>query len=243
MKQGKEWEKRTVLLVGEAELAKLHKAHVLVAGLGGVGSSAAEFLCRAGIGKLTIADHDQVQPSNRNRQIPALQSTEGQFKADVMAARLKDINPDLELCIIKDYLKDESIPHLLAQHYDHVVDAIDTLSPKFYLILNAVQRGLPVVSSMGAGGRLDPALIKVSDISASHNCRLAYYIRKKLHKFGIYTGVTTVFSSEMPIKEALQKVEEKNKKSVAGTISYMPVIFGGYCASVVIRSLLGTSTE
>jgi tRNA threonylcarbamoyladenosine dehydratase len=216
----------------------LRIAHVFVAGLGGVGSAAAEFLCRAGIGKLTIADHDIIQSSNRNRQVPALKSTEGLFKADVMAERLKDINPDIDLVVVKDYLKDDCMISLLDKGYDYVVDAIDTLSPKFHLILNSVRKGLPIVSSMGSGGRLDPSFIKVADISESFNCRLAYYLRKKLHKFDIYEGVTVVFSAEMPDKEALEKVEEKNKKTVAGTISYMPAIFGGYCASVVIRKIL-----
>jgi len=239
MKHDIEWLKRTRLLLGEKDIEQLGHAHVLVAGLGGVGSSAAEFLCRAGVGKMTIADHDIVHASNRNRQIPALKSTEGMLKADVMAARLKDINPELKLEVIKDYLKDETIPGLLEKPFDYIVDAIDTLSPKFHLILNSVRRGLPIVSSMGSGGRLDPSFIKVADISESYNCRLAYYLRKKLHKYDIYEGVTVVFSAEMPIKEALEKVEEKNKKSVAGTISYMPVMFGGYCASVVIRGITG----
>jgi tRNA threonylcarbamoyladenosine dehydratase len=238
MKQDKEWMKRTQLLLGAKNVEKLGNAHVLVAGMGGVGSAAAEFLCRAGVGKLTIADHDIVQPSNRNRQIPALKSTEGSFKADVMAARLKDINPYLQLEVVKDYLIDERIPEILEPSYDFVVDAIDTLSPKFRFILNAVQNKLPIVSSMGSGGRLDPSFIKVSDISESYNCRLAYYIRKKLHKYDIQEGVTVVFSAEQPIKEALERIDEKNKKSISGTISYMPVIFGGYCASVVVRSLL-----
>ena len=238
MRKDDEWNTRTKLLVGAAGIKKLQRAHVFVAGMGGVGSSAAEFLCRAGIGKLTIADHDHVQSSNRNRQIPALKSTEGMFKAEVMEDRLKDINPELHLIAVKDYLNAESIPKLLETKYDFVVDAIDTLSPKFHLILNAVQKGLPVVSSMGSGGRFDPSFIKVADISESHSCRLAYYIRKKLHKFDIYKGVTVVFSDELPVKEALEKVEEKNKKTIAGTISYMPVIFGGYCASTVIREML-----
>jgi tRNA threonylcarbamoyladenosine dehydratase len=243
MMNNKDWTKRTLLLLGKKNSEKLSTSHVLVAGLGGVGSAAAEFLCRTGIGKMTIVDHDRVQASNRNRQIPALKSTEGMFKADVMASRLMDINPELVLEVVKDYLIDERIPALLEHPYDFVVDAIDTLSPKFRFILNAVQNKLPIVSSMGSGGRLDPSFIKVSDISESYNCRLAYYIRKKLHKFDVFEGVTVIFSAEPPIKEALEKVEEKNKKSVAGTISYMPVIFGGYCASVVVRGLISKPVE
>jgi tRNA threonylcarbamoyladenosine dehydratase len=238
-----DWRIRTELLVGNTGIEKLSRAHVLVAGLGGVGSAAAEFLCRAGIGKLTIADHDRVQPGNRNRQIPALKSTEGMLKAEVMAARLRDINPDAELSVYTEFLKDESIPRLISRGFDYVVDAIDTLSPKFYLILNAVRHDMPVVSSMGCGGRFDPAFVKIADISESNTCRLAYYIRKKLHKFDIYQGVTTVFSDEPPLKEALERVEEANKKSIAGTISYMPVVFGAYCASAVIRKILGNMPE
>lgn len=233
-----EWKDRTAMLVGHDGIDKINKSNVLVAGLGGVGSFAAEFLCRAGIGKMAIADNDTIQSSNRNRQLHALKSTEGRYKTEVMAERLKDINPKLSLTVYRDYLKDEKIPELLSTKFDYIVDAIDTLSPKFYLIFNAIQENIPVVSSMGSGGRYDPSKIMISDISESYNCRLAYYIRKKLHKHGIIKGIKVVFSSELPDKKTLKIVEETNKKSIAGTISYMPAIFGAYCASTVLRDIL-----
>lgn len=232
------WKERTVLLLGEERLEKLAKTHVLVAGLGGVGAYAAENLCRAGVGKLTIVDHDVVQPSNRNRQLIALSSSEGKRKADLMSARLKDINPDIELTVISEFLREGKIEQLLSNKYDYVVDAIDTLSPKIFLIYNALKQNLPLVSSMGAGGKLDPTQVHISDISESYQCRLAYLLRKKLRKLGVHDGFSVVFSSEPVNKEVVKLTEgEQNKKSTVGTISYMPAIFGCMCASVVIREL------
>ena len=236
----KDWQDRTRLLTGEEGIQRLTNASVLIVGLGGVGSAAAEYICRAGIGNITIVDHDTVHSTNRNRQLPALASTEGQLKADVVASRLMDINPLLNLTIIKKYLKDDSIVETLAPGFDYVVDAIDTLSPKVYLLYACVEKGLKVVSSLGSGAKLDPMQIRIADISESYKCPLAYYLRKRLHRLGVREGIKVVFSPEEAGGSMIVKTEAtQNKKSTRGTISYMPATFGTFCASVVIRELLG----
>lgn len=238
------WQKRTELLIGIEKQKKLAASHVLVVGLGGVGSYAAEQLVRAGIGKLTIVDGDTVHSSNRNRQLPALVSTLGIAKTEVMAQRLRDINPDLELIVVNHYIKDQSLIDLVEKPYDYVIDAIDTLTPKVNLIYTAHHFGLPVVSSMGAGGKSDPRMIQVVDISETNNCRLAYYIRKKLHKMDVWSGITAVYSPEMvSSKSVIAERGELNKRSTVGTISYMPAMFGCYCASVVINKLLNETNS
>ncbi len=238
------WQERTELLIKTENLQRLRSAHIFVAGLGGVGAYAAEMLCRAGVGQLTIADGDQVNPSNRNRQLLALASTQGQRKADLMARRLLDINPDLKLTVYDEFLRDERTDQILNQPYDYVVDAIDTLSPKIFLINQAVKTGLPLVSSMGAGGKLDPAKVLVADFSNTFHCNLARMLRKRLKRLGVGGGFWAVFSSELINDEAVTPVEdEPNKKTTVGTISYMPAIFGCVCASVVIRQLLGLEIE
>lgn len=236
-----DWLSRTELLLGKEKLEHLRKAHVLVAGLGGVGAYAAEQLCRAGIGELTIVDGDIVELTNKNRQLPALDSTLGQSKAELMAARLRDINPEVKLHVINDFIRDDRMIEILeAAPYDYVVDAIDTLAPKIFLIYHSVQKGLPIVSSMGSGGKLDPSQIQVTDISKSYNCNLARMLRKRLHKLGLYKGVKVIFSSEFTAPEAIVLTEGQNKKSNVGTISYMPPLFGCFIASVVIRDLIDT---
>jgi len=234
------WNSRTQQLIGEDKVALLRSKHVLVAGLGGVGAYTAEMLCRAGVGKLTIVDGDAVAPSNRNRQLLALSSTEGKRKAQLMAERLRDINPNIELVVIDEFLKNERVEAILEYDYDYVVDAIDTLSPKVFFIKGALDNKLKLVSSMGAGGKFDPALVEAIDISKTHSCKLAFYIRKRLQKFGIRSGFTAVFSPELIEKDRVFISEgEQNKKSTVGTISYMPAIFGCYCASIVLRDFLG----
>lgn len=235
-----DWQERTELLMGEEALKKLASAHVLVVGLGGVGAYAAEMLCRAGVGKLTIVDGDKVQASNRNRQLIALKSTEGKYKTDLMESRLKDINPEIEIIKLNSFLKDEKVDKLLETNYDYVVDAIDTLRPKLFLITKTMNKTYPLVSSMGSGGKLDPTLVEVKDISKSYNCKLAHSLRKQLHRVGIRKGFKVVFSPEKVDKSAVLLIEnEQNKKSTVGTISYMPAVFGMMLASVVIRELIG----
>lgn len=237
------WQTRTELLLGKEKLRILNNSHVLVAGLGGVGAMAAEQLCRAGIGKLTIIDGDTIHPSNRNRQLPALLSTEGKPKTEIMQARLLDINPKLDLIAINEYIKDQRMIDILEQGYDYVIDAIDTLSPKVYFLFHSHRLKLPIVSSMGAGGKTDPGLIKVADLDESYNCKLAYYMRKRLHKLGVWKGIKVVFSPEFVSRDSVQLMEgEFNKKSTVGTISYMPAVFGCFCASVVIQDLIALKT-
>ncbi|WP_300722051.1 tRNA threonylcarbamoyladenosine dehydratase [uncultured Alistipes sp.] len=234
------WLERTLLLLGEEKLGRIRQAHVLVVGLGGVGAYAAEMIARAGVGRMTLADADVVNETNINRQLVALHSTVGRQKAEVLAERLRDINPAIELAVINRYIKDEETYTLLdAAPYDYVVDAIDTLSPKLALIAAALERRLPLVSSMGAGAKMDPTKLEIADISRTHHCPLAHMLRKRLHKLGIRSGFRAVFSPE-PIREgAMILCEEQNKKSNVGTISYIPPLFGIGCASVVIRGLIG----
>ncbi|MBE6321435.1 MAG: tRNA threonylcarbamoyladenosine dehydratase [Bacteroidales bacterium] len=233
-----EWQERTRLLLGDEGFEKLNSSHVLVVGLGGVGGYVAEQLTRAGIGELTIVDGDVVSQSNMNRQLLALQSTQGKPKAEVMAARLRDINPDVKLHVVSQFMKDQALIDLISQPYDFVVDAIDTVSPKVFLLYYAVQNNQRIVSCMGAGGKMHPDKIEIADIDKSHHCHLAFYIRKKLHKLGIRTGIKVVFSPEPVNKSAVIEEESQNKASNVGTISYMPAAFGCFCASVVINGLL-----
>jgi tRNA A37 threonylcarbamoyladenosine dehydratase len=239
MREIKPWMGRTQLLLGEEKLSKLINSNVLVVGLGGVGGIAAEMIARAGVGKMTIVDADTVDPTNRNRQIPALHSTEGVLKTDVLKARLLDINPDLELTVVPEYFRDELTHKILDEgNFDYALDCIDTLSPKVFFIKACIDRKIPLVSSMGAGNKVDPTQVRVDDISKSYNCKLAKYTRKYLHKFGIRKGVKVVFSAE----EAQQymgvtMVGARNKKSAPGTISYLPAVFGCTVASVAIRDL------
>jgi tRNA threonylcarbamoyladenosine dehydratase len=234
-----DWLARTELILGSEGLQKLKSSNVLVVGLGGVGAFAAEMICRAGIGKMTIVDGDNVHPSNRNRQLPALKTTEGLPKADVMGRRITEINPDIQLTVIQEYLKDERMIEVLDMGFDYVVDAIDTLSPKIFLIYHSMARKMPVVSSMGAGGKFDPSRIRVSDISETTDCSLARILRKRLHKLGISNGFTAVYSTETIDRSKIVATNgEQNKASIVGTISYMPASFGIACASVVIRDLI-----
>jgi tRNA A37 threonylcarbamoyladenosine dehydratase len=212
-----------------------------------VGGICAEMIARAGVGKMTIVDADVVDISNTNRQIPALHSTVGQLKAEVMAARLLDINPQLSLTVLPKYLENNVAGELLDNNtFDYVADCIDTLSPKIELIKACKQRNIPIATALGAGGKVNPSLVQVVDISKTHQCTLAKYVRKRLHAEGIYNGLPVVFSPEK-IDADRVIVSEKAfpKKSLIGTISYMPAIFGCTLASIIIRHLYegGHSTE
>lgn len=233
------WQERTSLLLGEEKVMKLNDSHVLIVGLGGVGAYAAEQIVRAGVGQVTIVDGDTVSESNRNRQMAALVSTMDQSKAEIMERRLLDINPDLKITTIKEYIKDEEMEPLLNQPYDYVVDAIDTLSPKILLLFHCLKKGLKVASSMGAGGKTDPSQVQIADISESYNDKLAKMLRKRLHRIGVYEGIQVVFSPEVVDPSAVLLTDgELNKKTTVGTISYMPATFGNFLSSIVIRGLI-----
>ncbi len=234
------WMARTEVLLGEEKIENLLKANVLVVGLGGVGGICAEMIARSGVGKMTIVDADVVEATNRNRQIPALISTDGQLKSEVMAQRIRDINPDIELTVISEFIRDERTNEILDQgNFDYAVDCIDTLSPKVFFIKACLDRNIPLVSSMGAGGKFDPTQVKVIDISETYQCNLARYVRKRLRKYGVRKGFKVVFSPEAADQSRIFESEKAYpKKSVIGTISYMPAAFGITCASVVVRELL-----
>ena len=233
-----DWKDRTRLLLKDG-LSVLENAHVLVVGLGGVGAYAAEMLCRAGVGTLTLIDSDTVDCTNRNRQLPALISTEGRLKTEIMQDRLLDINPEVKVYILSEFLRDERIAEVLDMaDYNYVIDAIDSLSPKTFLIAETLKRNIPLVSAMGAGGKIDPSKVQVADISKTHQCHLASYLRKRLRKMGITKGFKAVFSTEEQMQNANREdTMSEFKRTTVGTISYMPAIFGCWCASVCIGDL------
>ena len=235
-----EWLQRTELLVKEEGIERLQSANILIVGLGGVGSFAAEFLVRSGIGNLTIVDGDTVDITNINRQLPALNSTIGKNKTDVVAKRILDINPEINLKEINEFLEPERMEEILTQEkFDYVLDCIDSLSPKLALIITCKRKKIKLVSAMGAGGKTDPSKVMVRDISKTNNCFLAKQIRKKLKKEQIHKGFRCVFSTEIQDENSLKMTDGSNyKKSFYGTISYMPAIFGLYAAAEVIRFLL-----
>ncbi|MDD2292999.1 MAG: tRNA threonylcarbamoyladenosine dehydratase [Bacteroidales bacterium] len=233
------WKERTQLLLGDDKLQLLADATVAVIGLGGVGAYAAEMVARAGVGSMIILDSDVVNETNKNRQLLALDSNIGKSKARVMAQRLLDINPHINLTVIEEYLTEDNIPSVIGSYkIDYLIDAIDTLAPKIALICYCRSSGVRHVSSMGAGAKLDATKIRITDISKSYNCPLAYILRKKLRHKGISKGFKVVFSEELPDREAIVSVEERNKKSQVGTISYLPAVFGCICAQAAICFLI-----
>lgn len=239
MEMTEEWKERTAMMVGEEGLAVLENAHVAVIGVGGVGGYAAEMLVRAGVGHLLILDSDKVSVTNRNRQILALDSTVGRPKCDVMRERLLDINPGLDLTVLDTYLEADTAEQVLGGYaIDFLVDAIDTLSPKMSLIKYCMDRNIPLVSSMGAGAKTDATRVRIADISKSYNCPLAFVVRKRLRRMGIKKGFKVVFSEELPMRSAIVECDDRNRKSLVGSISYMPAAFGCVCAQAAIAHLL-----
>lgn len=217
----------------------LESASVAVIGLGGVGAYTAEMLTRAGVGNLILLDSDDIGETNKNRQLLALDSTIGEKKIYLMEKRIKDINNKVIVTVVEEFLTPENIGNILDKYkIDFLVDAIDTLSPKIALICYCVGSKIPHVSSMGAGAKLDATKIRITDISKSFNCPLAYIIRKKLRKYGINKGFKVVFSEELPNRASIIPVEEQNKKSQVGTISYLPAVFGCICAQATIEYLI-----
>ena len=235
-----DWLQRSELLIKPEGIEKLKKANVLVVGLGGVGSFAAEFLARAGVGNLTIVDGDVVDITHVNRQLPALHTTVGKDKVEVVAERILDINPEINLVKMNEFLSPERMDEILeSNHFDYVLDCIDSVSPKLALIKACRRRKIKIVSSMGAGGKMDPSKVMVRDLSKTNNCFLAKQIRKRLKKEGINKGFRCVFSTEIQNESSLKLTDGSNyKKSFYGTISYMPALFGLNAAAEVINFLL-----
>ena len=239
-----DWRERTGMLLGEAALAALGEKCVAVIGLGGVGAFAAEMVARAGVGRMVILDSDRVSLSNKNRQLLALDSTLGRPKTEVLRERLLDINPELRLTVIDSYLDENNVAEILPQGIDFLIDAIDTLAPKLALIRHCVENHIPLVSSMGSGAKYDMTRIRITDLSKSFNCPLAYIVRKKLRKMGITKGFKVVFSEELPDGNAIVELTPEeiaatsNKKSQVGTISYLPASFGCACAQAALLHLV-----
>jgi tRNA A37 threonylcarbamoyladenosine dehydratase len=233
-----EWTERAELLFKKEGLQNLQNANVLVVGLGGVGSFAAEFLARAGVGNMTIVDGDVVDITNINRQLPALHSTVGQPKITIVGDRLQDINPELKLTRIQEFLSPERAFEIVTNEFDYVLDCIDSVTPKLNLILGAKRNRVKIISSMGAGGKMQASKVKVADISNTINCYFSKTIRKRLKKLKI-NKLKVVFSSEIQDETSLRMTDGSNfKKSFYGTNSYMPGLFGLYAAETVIRYLI-----
>jgi len=237
------WLERTELLVGSDALERLQNAHVLVVGLGGVGSFAAEFLARSGVGRLTIVDGDVVDPTNRNRQLQALSSTHGQKKAWLMRDRILDINPECVVNAIDSFLDPEAMRNLLrSAKVDFALDCIDSVQPKLNFIATALGEKIPFISSMGAGGRLDPSKIQIDKLEKSYNCPFARHIRKRLaSEYRIRKGFYVVFSSEIANPESVRLTDGSNfKKSFYGTSAWIPASFGIHAASFAVRKLMAS---
>lgn len=233
-----EWTERAELLFKKEGLTKLQNANVLIVGMGGVGSFAAEFIARAGVGNMTIVDGDVVDITNINRQLPALHSTIGLPKVKIVGDRLMDINPELKLTRIEEFLSPERAFEIVTEDYDYVVDCIDSITPKLNLIIAAKRKRVKIISSMGAGGKMDVAKVKVADINSTTNCFLAKTIRRRLKEFKI-DKLKVVFSSEIQDATSLKMTDGKNyKKSFYGTNSWMPGLFGLYTAETVVKHLL-----
>jgi tRNA A37 threonylcarbamoyladenosine dehydratase len=233
------WLERTELLVQKEGLERLNKANILVVGLGGVGSYAAEFIARAGIQKMTIVDGDFFDVTNKNRQLSALDSTIGQSKAKVLAARLKDINKELHITVLEEFLSPERAYEIVTKEFDYVLDCIDSITPKVNLIVAARRNKVKIISAMGAGGKLDVTKIRVKDISQTKNCTMARVLRKRLKERKVNKGVKAVYSEEMQISKSLKLTDGTNfKKSFYGTISYMPAAFGLHAAACVLNFII-----
>lgn len=234
------WNDRNILMIGEEKEARLQQSRVLVVGVGGVGAYAAEMIVRAGVGNIVIVDSDVVSETNINRQLLALHSTIGRRKVDVLEERLLDINPNLNVEVVGEYLKDERTNEVLAMgHYDCVIDAIDTLAPKVFLLYQAHVMGIPTVSCMGSGGKMNPMMVKTDDISRSNHCKLARMVRKRLHHLGVTDGIRAVYSDEVVDRGVIEHTEgERNKVSNVGTLGYMTAVFGCFVAGETINQIL-----
>lgn len=233
------WDSRTELLLGKEKNECLKTSTVLVAGVGGVGGYAVEMLARAGVGNLVIIDDDVVKETNINRQIIATAKNVGTSKVQIMKERILEINPEASVLAIRDFIDEDNVGEFIRRFKPNfVIDAIDSISPKIALIKYCIENNVKIISSMGAGGRIDPSKIQYADISKTTNCALARTVRERLKKQGITTGLPTVFSTEPVKKESIITVtDERNKCSTLGTVSYFPALFGCYLAAYVINNL------
>jgi len=233
---------RTHILIGDEGIEKLKQSHIFLAGMGGVGSFTAEALARMGVGKMTLVDHDVVSGSNLNRQLVALNSTVDTLKAEVMANRIRDINPDCEITLLTEFLTPETIPDILAQGFDVIIDAIDSLSSKSALLETAWRNDMTVFASMGAGGKMDPTQVRTGDLMDTSMCKLAKHLRAQLRKRGVGRGIQTVYSLESPLPPLPpEPVSRGRARAVNGTVSYMPSIFGLTLAGMVVNHIVGDS--
>ncbi len=234
------WEQRTSMLLTEEEIGRLHAAHILLVGLGGVGGYALEVLTRAGIGEMTIVDGDVIEPTNINRQILATHATVGRSKVEVAAEHIRDINPDAKVHSHNQLLHDEAMEQLLATPYDLVIDAIDTLTPKCHLVKLTCEHGYPLVGTLGSGARLKPYGLRVAPLANTHNDPLGVVLRKRLRKLcGELPNYWTIYSEEPAEREAIVETKGEYKRSTVGTISYLPALFGTLLAAVAIEILIG----
>jgi tRNA threonylcarbamoyladenosine dehydratase len=234
------WLERTELILGKEEIDRLKNSHVLIVGLGGIGSFAGEFIARAGIGTITLIDGDSFDPTNKNRQLTALDSTVGRNKAVVLAERIRDINRDAKLNVIEEFVLPERVWEILQEYKpDYVMDCIDSVTPKLEWVIAAKRLKIKIITSLGAGGKTDPSRVQVSNLDKSHNCKLGHYLKKRLRAKNVeYKGIRCVFSSELQQKESLKMTDGSNyKRSFYGTVSYMPALFGLMAAADVIRYL------
>ena len=233
--------KRTLLLTGEEKFSVLTSAHVLILGVGGVGAYAAEQIARAGVGRMTIVDGDTVDITNCNRQLPALSSTIGRVKVEVVRERISEINPACQVTAVQEFIQEERINWLLERaSYDFVIDAIDQLTPKVHFIMGCRKYKIPFISCMGSGGKDDPLLLQIADISKTYGDALARSVRNKLKAYGITKGVPCVFSPQAVLPGAVHSETDEDgiRHTTVGTISYMPAVFGCVCASAALRHLL-----
>lgn len=232
------WLERTALLFSSEKLEKLKNAHVLVVGLGGIGSFAAEFIARSGVGTMTIIDGDVFDPTNKNRQLTALDSTIGKNKARVLAERLLDINPNLKLNVVEEFVLPDRVWEILEfSKPNYVLDCIDSVTPKLEWIIACKRLKIKIITHLGAGGKTDPSKVKVANLEHTHNCKLGAHIKKRMKRKAVsLRGIKAVFSEELQRKEALKMTDGTNfKKSFYGTCSYIPALFGLMGAAEVIR--------
>lgn len=234
------WLERSELIFGKEAMDSLHESHVLIVGLGGVGSFSAEFIARAGVGTMTIIDGDTFDVTNKNRQLMAMDSTIGKYKSEVLAEKLLDINPELKLNVLTEFVEPERVWEILEEFKpDYVMDCIDTISPKIEWIIASMRLKIKIISHFGAGGKIDPSKVQVARLHRTYNCKLAQHIKKRLKKRGVsYERVRAVFSSEMQDKNSLAMTDGSDyKRSYYGTTSYIPALFGLHGAAEVIRHL------